>query len=115
LLQQSKLFAVEVRLLSIKTCKDLNCDKGTPQKEYADREAHGGANLCAAVREAQRERDRERERESDLERDLERDGAMPGREAGKQARERRGPSGNDARARSVHNWRSSSLGPVLRG
>jgi hypothetical protein len=42
---------------------------------------------------------------------------MPGREAGKEARERekRGLSGNDARARSVHNWRSTSPGPVKCG
>ncbi len=60
--------------------------------------------FAQAVREAQREREREilRERRSDA--------GHGSREAGK--RGKRGLSGNDARARSVHNWRSSSLGPV---
>jgi hypothetical protein len=86
LLQQSKLFAVEVRL-SIKTCKAfqaLNCDKGKQQKEYADREAHGGANLCPG-RQSGRHREREREREILRER---RSDAGQGSRGSRQERER---------------------------
>ncbi len=121
LLQQSKLFAVEVRL-SIKTCKDfqaLNYDKGKQKKEYADSEAHGGANLCPgrqSGRHREKERERERERERDLERETERCRAgKQGKQARERERERREAGAATTRAPEEYTTRarrSTSLGPV---